>query len=115
MPTTQIAFLRWSNVGSTLCTTMAHGWHTTLDQCSFDQHNGRRTNKTNIFRIGIPQRVISDNGPHFTGEAYQQFVCTWEIEHVTSTPRYPMSNGMVEIEGNQNCKKYTRQSSAKWC
>ena len=45
---------------------------------------------------GIPQRVISDNGPQFTGEAYQQFVCTWEIEHVTSSPRYPMSNGMVE-------------------
>ena len=33
----QIAFLRWSNVGSTLYTTMAHGWHTTLDQCSFDR------------------------------------------------------------------------------
>ena len=34
--TPQIAFLRWANVGSTLYTTMAHGWHTTLDQCSFD-------------------------------------------------------------------------------
>ena len=34
--TSQIAFLRWSNVGSTLYTTMAHGRHTTLDQCSFD-------------------------------------------------------------------------------
>ena len=34
---TQIAFLRWSNVGSTLYTTMTHGWHTTLDQCSYDR------------------------------------------------------------------------------
>ena len=33
--TSQIAFLRWYNVGSTLYTTMAHGWHTTLDQGSF--------------------------------------------------------------------------------
>ena len=33
----QIAFLRWPNVGSTLYTTMAHGRHTTLDQCSFDR------------------------------------------------------------------------------
>ena len=32
----QIAFQRWSNVGSTLYTTMAHGRHTTLDQCSLD-------------------------------------------------------------------------------
>ena len=35
--TTQIALLRWPNVGSTLYTTMAHGQHTTLDQCSFDR------------------------------------------------------------------------------
>ena len=35
--TTQIAFLRWPNVGSTLYTTMTHGRHTTLDQCSFDR------------------------------------------------------------------------------
>ena len=33
----QIAFLRWSNVGSTLYTAMAQGWHTTLGQCSFDR------------------------------------------------------------------------------
>ena len=33
----QIAFLRRSNVDSTLYTTMAHGWHTTLDTCSFDR------------------------------------------------------------------------------
>ena len=33
---TQIEFLRWSNVGSTLYTAMAHGWHTTLGQCTFD-------------------------------------------------------------------------------
>ena len=26
---------------------------------------------------GIPQRVISDNGPRFTGEAYKQCVCIW--------------------------------------
>ena len=32
-----IAFLRWSNIGSMLHTTMAHGWHTTLEQCSFDR------------------------------------------------------------------------------
>ena len=35
--TSQIAFLRWPYVGSTLDTTMAHGRHTTLDQCSFDR------------------------------------------------------------------------------
>ena len=35
--TTQISFIRWSNVGKTVDTAMAHGWNTTLDQCSFDR------------------------------------------------------------------------------
>ena len=32
-----IAFLRWSNDVSTVYTTMAHGCHTTLCQCSFER------------------------------------------------------------------------------
>ena len=38
-----------------------------------------------LSECGIPQRVISDTGIQFTGEAYQQFVCTWKIEHVTKS------------------------------
>ena len=49
-----------------------------------------------LSECSIPQRVISDNDPQFTGEAYQQFVCTWEIEHVTISARYQMSNGTLE-------------------
>ena len=50
-----------------------------------------------LSECGIHQRVISDNGIQwFTGEAYQQFVCTWEIEHVTSSAGYPMSNEILE-------------------
>ena len=45
---------------------------------------------------GIPQRIVSDNGPQYSGAAYQEFVKEWGIEHVTSSPRYPMSNGMAE-------------------
>ena len=45
---------------------------------------------------GIPQRIVSDNGPQYSGAAFQEFVKLWGIEHVTSSPRYPMSNGMAE-------------------
>lgn len=45
---------------------------------------------------GIPRRVISDNGPHFSSYAYKNFAETWEFEHVTSSPHYPRSNGFVE-------------------
>ena len=49
-----------------------------------------------LSECGIPQRVISDNGIQFTGEAYQRFVCSWEIEHVTKSAGYSMSNEILE-------------------
>ena len=59
-----------------------------------------------LSECGIPQRVITDNGPQFTGETYQKCVCTWGIEHVTNSSEYQMSNGMLERAirtSHQNC------------
>ena len=39
---------------------------------------------------------MSDNGTQYTGEAFQKFIKDWSIEHVTSSPRYPRSNGFIE-------------------
>ena len=45
-------------------------------------------------RCGIPEIVISDNGPHFVSKDFME---TMEISHHTSSPRYPQSNsGRVE-------------------
>ena len=46
--------------------------------------------------FGIPHSIRSDNGPQFVGEAFNQFLGKWRIEHTTSSPRYPQSNGEVE-------------------
>ncbi|XP_033105917.1 uncharacterized protein K02A2.6-like [Anneissia japonica] len=45
---------------------------------------------------GIPNKVVSDNGPRFSSTEFRQFVNEWEIEHVTSSPHYPISNGFIE-------------------
>ena len=45
---------------------------------------------------GIPEKVISDNGPHFSSEAYKSFATDWGFTHVTSSPHFPQSNGFVE-------------------
>lgn len=45
---------------------------------------------------GIPERIISDNGPHFSSEKYKLFTECWSIKHVTSSPHYPQSNGFIE-------------------
>ncbi|XP_033122122.1 uncharacterized protein K02A2.6-like [Anneissia japonica] len=45
---------------------------------------------------GIPNKVVSDNGPHFSSTEFRQFVNKWGIEHVISSPHYPRSNGFIE-------------------
>ena len=45
---------------------------------------------------GVPQRVISDNGGHFSSDAFRKFADQWCFDHVTSSPHYPQSNGFIE-------------------
>ncbi len=46
--------------------------------------------------LGRPSTIVSDNGPQYTGATFKQFIYDWGIEHVTSSPRYPKSNGLAE-------------------
>ena len=45
---------------------------------------------------GIPDIVISDNGPCFSAESFQEFAASYGFVQSTSSPRYPRSNGEVE-------------------
>ena len=44
----------------------------------------------------MPVQVFSDNGPPFISKEFQEFASAYEFEHLTSSPRYPQSNGKVE-------------------
>ena len=45
---------------------------------------------------GIPSNVTSDNGPQFSAETFARFAKQWNFVHITSSPRYPRSNGFIE-------------------
>ena len=45
---------------------------------------------------GIPEEVISDNGPQYSSREYKCFANEWEFKHTTSSPHYPKSNGLAE-------------------
>jgi transposase InsO family protein len=55
-----------------------------------------RAMKANIARYGIMDVLISDNGPQFSSREFQQFTMKYGIEHNTSSPLYPKSNGLAE-------------------
>lgn len=46
--------------------------------------------------FGCPKILVSDNGPQYTGTAMRDFTQSWGIEHITSSPHYPQSNGLAE-------------------
>ena len=52
--------------------------------------------KPQLARHGIPDQLISDNGPPFSSREFQEFTLAYEFEHLTSSPRYAQSNGKVE-------------------
>ena len=48
----------------------------------------------NIFRkFGLPERIISDNGPCFKSEKFRLFCDQLDIGHVTFSPYHHQSNG----------------------
>ncbi|OWF56513.1 Transposon Ty3-I Gag-Pol polyprotein [Mizuhopecten yessoensis] len=52
--------------------------------------------KSIFSRHGVPQVLTSDNGPCYSCKEFKDFVKEWDIKHVTSSPRYPQSNGLAE-------------------
>ena len=52
--------------------------------------------KSIFARHGIPQIIVSDNGPPYSSQDFKQFCFDWNIEHTTSSPYLPRSNGLAE-------------------
>ncbi|XP_048745965.2 uncharacterized protein K02A2.6-like [Ostrea edulis] len=52
--------------------------------------------KAQMARHGIPEILISDNGPPYNSKEFAYFSENYEFKHTTSSPLYPKSNGKVE-------------------
>ena len=47
-------------------------------------------------RYGVPDVVVSDNGPQFRSKQFKAFQASWQFKHVTSSLGYAQSNGGAE-------------------
>ena len=47
-------------------------------------------------RHGIPDKLMTDNGPPFSSAEFSTFSQLYEFRHITSSPGYPQSNGKAE-------------------
>ena len=52
--------------------------------------------KTQFARYGVPDMVVSDNGPQFSLMEFATFCKRRRFTYVISSPPYPQSNGKAE-------------------
>ena len=64
----------------------------------------------NFRKLGLAERVISDNGPCFKSEKFKTFCTALEIKHTTSSPHYHEANGRAE-RSIQTIKQILRKCS----
>ena len=96
----------WSKVGADLCEFSVRTLLVGVDYYSNFIEVTRMTTTTSrsiikamkeVFaRFGIPDVVVTDNGPQFSSAEFSVFARMWNFDHVTSSPHHPQSNGKAE-------------------
>ena len=68
--------------------------------------------KAHFSRYGIPNILITDNGPQFISEDFIKFKKSWDFDHITISPRHSQSNGKVEsaVKAAKRMMKKCRRS-----
>ena len=64
----------------------------------------RRTTSTAVMqaikaifsRHGVPETLLGDNGPQYSSHEFAEFAKAYEFNYITSSPRFPQSNGQAE-------------------
>ena len=66
--------------------------------------------KSIFARHGLPERLISDNGPQYASDAFAKFAKEYKFCHLISSPKFPQAN--VEAErGVETIKEMLKRSS----
>ena len=67
-----------------------------LKNCESITVKKKKKMKHTFATFGVPQIVISDNGPEYKSEKFKQFAKDWDFKHITKSPNYPQANGLAE-------------------
>lgn len=68
--------------------------------------------KSVFARHGVPDEVMSDNGPQFHCKEFTEFAKQWGFMHTVSSPLFPQSNGLAE-RSVQTVKRLLKKALAE--
>ena len=68
--------------------------------------------RTMFSKNGVPEQLVSDNGPQFIADEFSVFMKTSGIKHIRSAPYHPATNGLAE-RFVQTFKQGLRASNAE--
>ena len=96
----------WSKVGADLCVIDSRELLVVCDYYSnyIEVSRLTRAMSSSVIRVlkeifaryGVPDTLVTDNGTQFASAEFAVFARSWSFDHVTSSPRYPQSNGKAE-------------------
>ena len=52
--------------------------------------------RSSFATLGLPEQLVTDNGPSFTSGEFRQFMRNNGVHHITTSPYHPSSNGLAE-------------------
>ena len=73
--------------------------------------------KNIVYCFGIPQSIITDNGPQFDSQVYKNFCNELNIKNLYLTLQYPYSSGQAEASNKtllSALKKRLHSAKGKW-
>ncbi|KAG7588540.1 Ribonuclease H-like superfamily [Arabidopsis suecica] len=62
---------------------------------------------------GVPYEIVTDNGPQFISNDFEEFCSAWGIKLSYSTPRYPQGNGQAEASNKTILSNLKKRLSAR--
>ena len=96
----------WQFVSQDICTFGGNNYLVTVDHYSdfieMDELDDTLANtivkrtEAHVARHGVPEAILTDNGPQFIATEYENFCYRYKIQHITSSPYWPQGNGKAE-------------------
>ncbi|CAM5149575.1 unnamed protein product [Natator depressus] len=72
---------------------MARSLYNTVHYC---REYYTKTTGTLFSCFSLPEQIVSDNGPKFMSQEFQNFMKANGIHHITSSPYHPSTSGLAE-------------------